>query len=167
MERSNAARPRAFPIPMFVAILGVGLVIYGAISPWARVPTYSNIYGRPGGETEIFWVTGTEAPGMIPLVGDGMISLILAAMAGVLILWRLLYPPRSSGFLLACHFCNVGGQHLCGLGQPGQRGQHSESRLAVVLESSVEVSWGLIVFCIGSWLGLLASGYQLWQDELR
>ena len=167
MERSNAARPRAFPIPMFVAILGVGLVIYGAISPWARVPTYSNIYGRPGGETEIFWVTGTEAPGMIPLVGDGMISLILAAMAGVLILWRLLYPPRSSGFLLLAIFAMlavstfVGSVNLVNVGNIPR----ADSRL--FFESSVEVSWGLIVFCIGSWMGLLASGYQLWQDELR
>ena len=167
MERSTAARPRAFPISMFIAIVGVGLVVLGAISPWARVPTYNNIYGRPGGESEVFWVIGTEASGMIPLVGDGMVALILAALAGVLILWRLVYPPRSSGFLLLAIFamlavCTfVGSVNLANVGNIPR----TDSRL--FFESSVEVSWGLIVLCVGAWLGLLASGYQLWHDELR
>ena len=167
MERSNVARPRAFPISMFVAIVGVGLVIYGAISPWARVPTYSNIYGRPGGETEIFWVSGTEAPGMIPLVGDGMISLILAALAGVLILWRLVHPPRSCGFLLLAIFAMLAVSAFVGSVNLVNVGNIPRSDSRMFFEGSVEVSWGLIVFCIGSWLGLLASGYQLWWDELR
>ena len=167
MERSTVARPRSFPLAMFVAILGVGLVIYGAISPWARVPTYRNTYGIAGGESDVFWIIGTEAPGMIPLVGDGMVALIMVALAGVLILWRLIYPPRSCGFILLSIFALLALSTFIGSVNLANVGNIPRADSRLFFEGSVEVSWGLIVFCAGSWLGLLAAGYQLWRDELQ
>ena len=167
MEISTASRPAAFPVSMFIAIASVGLVIFGALGPWARVPTYRHVYGLPGGESDIFWVKGTEAPGMIPLVGDGMIALILAAIAGVLILWRLFHPPKSSGFLLLAIFSLLAVSAFVGMVNWANVGNIPRSDSRIFFEGSVEVSWGLIVLCLGVWPGVLASAYQLWRDELR
>ncbi len=167
MERASVTRPAAFPAAMFAAAVGVGMMVTGSFAPWARVPGYRHIYGRVGGETDVLWITGTEAPGMVPLVGDGMVVLALGGLAGALVLWRLLYPPRSSGFLLLAVFTMLAlGAFVCSVNLLNVGNiPRSDSRL--FFEGSVEPGWGLFVVCAGAWLGLLASGYQLWRDELR
>ena len=167
MQTSTASRPAAFPVSMFIAIISAALIIIGALNPWARVPGYKNIYGLAGGESDVFWVAGIDAPGMIPLVGDGMIALVLAALAGVLILWRLVYPPKSSGFILLAVFLLLLVSALLGLVNWANAGDIPRGDSRLFFEGNVEVSWGLIVLCVGAWPGVLASAYQLWKDELR
>ena len=167
MQASAVSRPAAFPISMFISIISAALVILGALSPWARVPGYGNTYGLAGGESDVSWVMGTAAPGMIPLVGDGMIALIMASLAGVLIIWRLVYPPRSSGFILLSIFLMLLVSGLVGVVNWANAGDIPRADSRVFFEGNVEVSWGLIVLCLGVWPGVLASAYQLWKDELR
>ncbi len=167
VQTSSANRPSAFPASMFIAIGSAGLVILGALSPWARVPGYKNTYGMTGGESDVFWVVGIEAPGMIPLVGDGMVALIMASLAGVLILWRLVWPPKSSGFILLAIFLLLLVSALIGMVNWANAGNIPQSDSRSFFAGNVEVSWGLIVLCLGVWPGVLASAYQLWSDELR
>ena len=167
MQKATAARPMPFPIAMFLALLGVALVIFGTFSPWARVPGYANTYGKPGGETDVFWVIGTEAPGMIPLIGDGKIILIMTTLAGLLILWRLVYPPRSCGFLVLAIFALLAVSAFVGSVNFLNVGNIPRADSRLFYTGSVTISWGLIVLCAGAWLGMLAAGYQLWRDELR
>ena len=166
-QASSPSGPSAFPVSMFIAIVSAALVIVGALSPWAKVPGYRSIYGLVGGESDVFLVIGTEAPGMIPLVGDGMIALILASLAGVLILWRLIHPPNSSGFILFAIFLLLLVSALVGVVNWANAGNIPRADSRVFFEGNVEVSWGLIVLCLGAWPGVLAAGYQLWKDELR
>ena len=167
MQKATVTRPSSFPPAMFLALLGAALAIFGTVSPWARVPGYASTYGLPGGEADVFWVIGTEAPGMIPLVGDGKIILALTAVAGLLILWRLVYPPRSCGFLLLAVFTLLALSAFIGSVNFFNAGHIPRPDSTRFFASSVEVSWGLIVLCIGAWVGTLAAGYQLWRDELR
>ena len=162
-----AGRPSGFPVAMFISIVSVALVIVGTLSPWAKVPSYQSIYGFASGQSDLFWVKGTEAPGMIPLVGDGLFILILAALAGGLILWRLLLPPKSSGFLLLAIFVLLLVSALVGLVNWANVGNIPRADSRLFFSGSVEVSWGLVVLCVGVWPGVLASAYQLWRDELR
>ena len=162
-----AGRSSGFPVPMVISIVSVALVIVGALSPWAKVPSYRSVYGYASGQSDLFWVKGTEAPGMIPLVGDGLIILILAALAGGLILWRVLLPPKSSGFLLLAIFVLLSVSALVGIVNWANVGNIPRADSKLFFSGSVEVSWGLIVLCVGVWPGVLASAYQLWRDELR
>jgi hypothetical protein len=73
-------------VPLLVAVGSAILVVIGSIGPWARVPGYSSVYGNGSENSNVFWVYGTGAPGMIPLIGDGMVSLILGSIAGGLTL---------------------------------------------------------------------------------
>ena len=104
---------------------------------------------------------------MIPLVGDGLFILILAALAGGLILWRLLLPPKSSGFLLLAIFVLLSVSALVGMVNWANVGNIPRTDSRLFFSGSVEVSWGLVVLCVGVWPGVLASAYQLWRDELR
>ena len=163
-----APRPRAFPRAMLISAVSVAAVLVGAVSPWARVPTYRATYGVDANDpSSVFRVPGLEAPGMIPLVGDGTIILILAALAGVLILWRLFRPPRSCGFLLLAIFSLLAVVTFIGMVNWANVGNIPQSDSRLFFKSSVEVSWGLIVLCLGAWPGVLAAAYQLWADELR
>lgn len=140
----------------------------GAVSPWARVPTYRADYGGAAADSAaVFWVRGLDAPGMIPLVGDGTVILILASLAALLILWRLFWPPRSCGFLLLAIFSLLGVITLIGMVNWANVGNIPQTDSRLFFKSSVEVSWGLVVLCVGVWPGALAAGYQLWADELR
>ena len=169
MNLRLAAAPRisAFPPAMVISAVSAALVIVGALGPWARVPTYQAVYGVREGDVAVFWVRGVEAPGMIPLVGDGMIALIMAALAGVLILWRLIHPPKSSGFILLAIFALLLLAALVGTVNWANVGNIPQTNSRLFFSGSVEVSWGLIVLCLGVWPGVLAAAYQLWQDELR
>ncbi len=152
---------------MFIAGISVALVMVGAVSPWARVPGYKAIYDRPGAAADVFWVRGTEAPGMIPLVGDGLVILVLAALAAVMVLWRLLRPPKSSGFILLALFILLLLAALVGVVNWANAGNIPRADSRAFFSGSVEVSWGLILLCLSIWPGVLATAYQLWTDELK
>ena len=153
---------------MLVCAVSVAVVLIGAVSPWARVPTYRADYGGAAADpTAVFWVRGLDAPGMIPLVGDGTVILILASLAALLILWRLFWPPRSCGFLLLAIFSLLAVITLIGMVNWANVGNIPQTDSRLFFKSSVEVSWGLVVLCVGVWPGALAAGYQLWADELR
>ena len=151
---------------MLVCAVSVAAVLVGAVSPWARVPTYRAAYGAAD-PAAVFWVRGLDAPGMIPLVGDGTVILILASLAALLILWRLFWPPRSCGFLLLAIFSLLAVITLIGMVNWANVGNIPQTDSRLFFKSSVEVSWGLVVLCVGVWPGALAAGYQLWADELR
>ena len=160
-------RPRAFPKAMLISAVSVAAVLVGAVSPWARVPTYRAAYGDATDPSGVFQVPGLEAPGMIPLVGDGTVILIMAALAGVLILWRLFRPPRSSGFLLLAIFSLLAVATFIGMVNWANVGNIPQADSRLFFKGSVEVSWGLIVLCLGAWPGVAAAAYQLWADEFR
>ena len=152
---------------MLISAVSVAAVLVGAVSPWARVPTYRAAYGDAKDPSGVFQVPGLEAPGMIPLVGDGTVILMMAALAGVLILWRLFWPPRSSGFLLLAIFSLLAVATFIGMVNWANVGNIPQADSRLFFKGSVEVSWGLIVLCLGAWPGVAAAAYQLWADEFR
>ncbi len=167
MMESSAPRLGTLPISMFVCAVGVALAVIGALGPWARVPTYQAGYGVASPAEGVFWVKGTEAPGMVPLLGDGMVVLAMVSVAGALILWRMIRPPKSSGFILSGILCLLLLSAVIGTVNWAFPGYIPEADSRTYFKASVEVSWGLVVMCLGLWPGVLAAAYQLWVDELR
>ena len=164
---TTAPRLNAFPIPMIVCAVSAALAIVGSLGPWARVPTYQASYGAVGEEEGVFWVMGLDAPGMVPLIGDGMLVLVMASLAGALTLWRLVHPPKSSGFILLAILILLTLSAVIGTVNWAYPGYIPQADSRTYFKGSVEVSWGLVVMAVGLWPGVLASAYQLWADELR
>ena len=164
---ATAPRLGALPISMFVCAGGVALAIIGALGPWARVPTYEAGYGDAAAGEGVFWVMGLEAPGMVPIFGDGTVVLAMASLAGLLILWRMLWPPKSSGFILSGILCLLLLSAVIGTVNWAYPGYIPEADSRTYFKASVDISWGLVVMCVGLWPGVLAAAYQLWADELR
>ncbi len=162
-----APRLAALPISMFVCAGSVALAIIGALAPWARVPTYEASYGAGAAEEGVFWVMGLDAPGMVPIFGDGAVVLFMASLAGLLILWRLVRPPKSSGFILLGILCLLLLSAAIATVNWANPGYIPQADSRTYFRSSVEVSWGIIVVALGLWPGVLAAAYQLWADELR
>lgn len=143
------------PAPLLVAAVTSVLVAVGSIGPWARVlgEKYVN------GEIEVFAVRGT--------VGDGLATLALGILAGVLILWRLVR-AHSSGFVLGAALVVLvvvvvvgmlnwlDASHMPGVDQPGR-----------YFRTGARAAWGLIVVTLAALAGVGALAYQLWDDELR
>ena len=143
------------PVPLLVAAVTTVLVAVGSTGPWARVlgEKYVN------DEIEVFSVRGT--------VGDGMATLALGILAGVLILWRLVR-THSSGFVLGAaivvlvvivvvgmlNWLDV--SHMPGVDQHGR-----------YFRTGARAAWGLIVVTLAALAGVSALAYQLWNDELR
>lgn len=152
---------------MFVCAGSVALAIIGALGPWARVPTYEASYGEAVAGEGVFWVVGTDAPGMVPLVGDGMVVLVMASLAAALVLWRMVWPPRSSGFVLSGILCLLLLSAVIGTVNWAYPGFIPQADSRTYFKGSVEVSWGLVIMTAGLWPGVLAAAYQLWSDELR
>ena len=142
---ADSAQPRlsAFPVAMLVCAAGVALAIVGALGPWARVPTYGATYGNATGPEGIFWVRGLEAPGMVPLVGDGAVVLVMVALSAGLILWRLIWPPKSSGFVLLCILTLLLLAAVIGTVNWLFPGNIPQADSRTYFKASVEVSWGL------------------------
>lgn len=164
---ASAPRLAALPVAMLVCCVSVALAIIGALGPWARVPTYEASYGAATAGEGVFWVMGLEAPGMVPFVGDGAVILVMAAVSAALILWRLIWPPKSSGFILSAILCLLLLSAVIATINWAYPGYIPQADSRTYFKSNVEVSWGLIVLCIGIWPGVLAAAYQLWYDELR
>ena len=143
------------PVPLLIAAASSGLVIAGSLGPWATVA--GELY--VAGEVERFQVDG--------MIGDGVFTLALSAVAALFILWRLLR-GRANGFLLGLavillviaaligmlNWADLG--NMPGVYEPGKY-YHSAARPA----------WGLLLATFGGAAGALAMGYQLWVDELR
>ena len=142
------------------------MVIIGSIGPWARVPGYSSVYGNGSENSNVFWVYGTEATGMIPLIGDGMVSLILGSIAGGLTLWRLVW-PASSAFLLLTVFILLLVSGAIGAVDWANVANIPRGDPTAFFPGDVEVSWGLIITALAAWPGVASTAYQLWKDELR
>ena len=164
---ASAPRLGTLPISMFVCAASAALAIIGSLGPWARVPTYEASYGTAAPGEGVFWVMGLEAPGMIPVFGDGAVVLVMASLAGILALWRMVWPPKSSGFVLSGILCLLLLSAVIGTFNWAYPGFIPQADSRTFFKGSVEVSWGLIVLTAGLWPGVVAAGYQLWSDELR
>ncbi len=162
-----APRLAALPISMFVCAVSVATAIVGALGPWARVPTYRAGYGDAAAGEGVFWVMGLDAPGMVPLFGDGSVVLVMVSLAGALILWRMVRPPKSSGFILSGILCLLLLSAVIATVNWAYPGYIPQADSRTYFKASVEVSWGLVLMCVGLWPGVLAAAYQLWADELR
>ena len=148
---------RVLASPSLVPLVAMGmivLVIIGSIAPWARVSGEAHI----GGEIPAFSINGTDA--------DGIYTLILAVVAGVLVLWRIVRPGLSgfvlgtaSLLLLICSPIGVGNWMLV------ERIRGPEE--VFLFQREVAVAWGLIMVTLASFPALVCAGYQLWDDELR
>ena len=164
---ASAPRLAALPISMFVCAVSVAMAIVGALGPWARVPTYKASYGDAVEGEGVFWVTGVDAPGMVPIFGDGAVVLVMVSLAGLLILWRMIRPPKSSGFILTSILCLLLLSAVIGTVNWAYPGYIPQADSRTYFKGSVEVSWGLVVMAAGLWPGVVAAAYQLWADELR
>ena len=164
---ASAPRLSALPISMFVCAIGSALAIIGALGPWARVPTYQAGYGDAVAGKGVFWVMGLDAPGMVPIFGDGTVVLVMASLAAALILWRMVWPPKSSGFILSGILILLLLSAVIGTVNWAYPGYIPQADSRTFFKSSVEVSWGLVIMCVGLWPGVVAAAYQLWADELR
>lgn len=164
---ASAPRLGGLPIAMFVCVGSVVLAIIGALGPWARVPTYQAGYGDVAAGEGVFWVMGLDAPGMVPIFGDGAVVLVMASLAGVLVLWRMLRPPKSSGFILSGILCLLLLSAVIGTVNWAYPGYIPQADSRTYFKGSVELGWGLVVMCVGLWPGVVAAAYQLWDDELR
>ena len=143
------------PTILLIAVAASALVIAGSLGPWATVA--GELYTQ--GEIQRFQVYGMN--------GDGVFTLALSAAAVLLILWRLLR-GRASGFLSGLavillvlsamigmlNWVDLG--NMPGVYEPGKY-YHSDARPA----------WGLLLTTFAGALGALATGYKLWDDELR
>ena len=130
----------------------------GSLGPWATVAGELYASGSEAG-VERFKVAG--------LIGDGLFTLALSAVALLVIIWRGLR-GRANGFLLGLAFIllvisavvgmlnwvDIG--NMPGVYQPGKY-YHTDARPA----------WGLLVVTFASAVGALAMAYRLWDDELR
>ena len=155
---SEPAQARRFRLPL-AAVVGLAaavLVIVGsAVGPWANVAGELHV----AGEIERFQIHG--------MVGDGVFTLSLSAVAALLILWRILR-GRASGFLtgLAVVLLLIAAvigmlnwadiDHMPGVYVPAKH-FHSDARAA----------WGLLTTTFGAAAGAVAMAYQVWNDELR
>ena len=168
MISSSAAQRRArlLSVPLLVAVGSAVLIIIGSLGPWARVPGYRAVYGSADEGVDVFWVMGTAAPGIIPLVGDGIISLIFGGVAGALALWRLVRPD-SSAFVLLAVFILVLVSGMLGVANWGNAENIPQRDPTSFFPGDVEVSWGLILMTLAAWPGVVSSAYQLWKDELQ
>lgn len=159
-------RRLALSVPLLVALGSAILVIIGSTGPWARVPGYSSVYGNGGGDFGVFWVQGTEVTGMIPLMGDGMLLLILGSIAGGLILWRRAR-PNSSAFLLLTVFILLLVSGTIGAVDWANAETIPRADPTVFFSGDVEVAWGLMMTALAAWPGVASTAYQLWKDELQ
>ena len=164
---ASAPRLSVLPISMLVCAVSVALAIVGAMGPWARVPTYEAGYGDAAAGEGVFWVMGLDAPGMVPIFGDGAVVLAMAALAGALILWRMVRPPKSSGFILSGILGLLLLSAVIGTVNWAYPGYIPQADSRTYFKASVEISWGLVVMTAALWPGVLAAAYQLWADELR
>ena len=101
------------------------------------------------------------------MLGDGVFTLILCSISGLIILWRVLR-GRATGFLtgLAAVLLLISAviamlnwvdiDNMPGVYQPGKY-YHSAARPA----------WGLLLTTFAAAAGALAMAYQVWVDELR
>ena len=110
---------------------------------------------------------GLDAPGMVPIFGDGTVVLVMASLAAALILWRMVWPPKSSGFILSGILILLLLSAVIGTVNWAYPGYIPQADSRTFFKSSVEVSWGLVIMCVGLWPGVVAAAYQLWADELR
>ena len=164
---ASAPRLAVLPISMIVCALSVAMAIVGAMGPWARVPTYAGGYGDAVEGEGVFWVMGLDAPGMVPIFGDGTVVLVMVSLAGALVLWRMVRPPKSSGFILSGILCLLLLSAVIATVNWAYPSYIPQADSRTYFKASVEVSWGLVVMCLGLWPGVLAAAYQLWADELR
>ena len=155
--QAQARRFRArLPLAAVVSLAAAVLVIVGsAVGPWANVAGELHA----GGQIERFQIHG--------MVGDGVFTLSLSAVAALLILWRVLR-GRASGFLtgLAVVLLLVAAvigmlnwadiDNMPGVYVPAKH-FHSDARAA----------WGLLTTTFGAAVGAVAMAYQVWNDELR
>ena len=164
---ASAPRLTSLPVAMLVCCACTALAIVGALGPWARVPTYEASYGNASAGEGVFWVMGPEAPGMVPIFGDGTVILVMVSLSAALILWRLIWPPKSSGFLLSSVLCLLSLSAVIATVNWAYPGYIPQADSRTYFKNSVEVSWGLILLCIAIWPAVFAAAYQLWSDELR
>ena len=164
---ASAPRITALPVAMIVCCVSAALAIVGALGPWARVPTYEASYGSAAAGEGVFRVMGLDAPGMVPIFGDGTVILVMVSISAALILWRMIWPPKSSGFILSSILCLLLLSAVIATVNWAYPGYIPQADSRTYFKNSVEVSWGLMLLSIGIWPGVIAAAYQLWYDELR
>ena len=142
-------------VPRLVAAGAPVLVVFGSTRTWARISGERFV----GDAVDVLSVNGTA--------GDGVATLLLGAVAGVLFLWRLVR-PYASGFLpgtaiVALMIVAVVGMlnwldaaHMPGVDQHGK-----------YFRTGVQAGWGLIVLTLAAGAGAVALAYQIYYDELR
>lgn len=159
--RSPASRGGRLPAasPLLITAVAAVLVVIGSLGPWARV------------STEAYVGTGAGEVTVRGIAVDGVITLVLGALATGLLAWRLARPQLpgyvlavalvlliTSGVLATTNWMDLG----------NATGDFSSDRLpaapAGFIRTGVGVAWGLIFTTCASWAGVAAGAYQLKKE---
>lgn len=160
--RSPAGRGGRLPAaaPLLITAAASALVIISSLGPWARVSSEAYVGAGAGGVT----VRGTAA--------DGVITLVLGAIAAGLLVWRLAR-PRLPGYVLAVAVVLLITSGVLAttnwLDLANATGDFSSDRLPAAapgfIRTGVGVAWGLIITTSASWTGVAAGVYQLRKEH--
>lgn len=160
--RSPAGRGGRLPAaaPLLITAVAAVLVVISSLGPWARVSTEAYVGAGAGGVT----VRGIAV--------DGVITLVLGALATVLLVWRLAR-PQLPGYLLAVALVLLITSGVLAttnwLDLGNASGDFSSDRLPAAapgyIRTGVGVAWGLIITTCASWAGVAAGVYQLRKEH--
>ena len=163
MTTRTSKQHRLRPSPViYVAMAAAGLTVIGSLGPWAQVTTKA----YTGGEVRFLTVPGIGE--------DGMFTLVLAALAGGLILLRLLKPNFSS-LALGTAFVLISITALAGLinwlDAATISGDFSYRELPPAargfVRTDVAVGWGVMVTTLAAIIGVVSTGYNYWIEHVR
>lgn len=162
--RSPAGRGGWLPASalLLIAAGAAVLVVIGSIGPWARVSTEAYVGAGAGGVT----VRGISV--------DGVITLVLGALAMGLLVWRLAR-PQLPGYVLAVALVLLITSGILAttnwLDLANTTGDFSSDRLPAAapgyIRTGVGVAWGLIITTCASWAAVAAGAYQLRKESFR
>jgi hypothetical protein len=136
------------------------LVVIGSLGPWARV------------STEAYVGTGASGVTVRGIAVDGVITLVLGAIATALLGWRLAR-PQAPGYAVAVSLVLLftsGVLAITNLLDAGNAtGDFSSANLPAAapgfIRTGVGVAWGLVMTTGAAWAGVAAGAYQFWKEH--
>lgn len=112
------------------------LVLVGSVGPWVTAFGFIE-------------VSGTE--------GDGMITLVLALVAGLLIGWRVASGSRWPRFLAGLAFLAVAGIGVYDWSELERNIDEADEDVRAFVDAAVSVGWGLVLTTFAGVAGLIVT----------
>jgi hypothetical protein len=147
-------------VPLLIVAVAAALVIIGSLGPWARVSTEAYVGAGASGVT----VRGIAI--------DGVITLVLGAIAAALLVWRLAR-PQLPGYVLAVSLVLLFTSGVVAttnlLDLANATGDFSSANLPAAgpgfLRTGVSIAWGLMITTCAAWAGVAVGTYQLRKEH--